>query len=71
MAHPPSAYEIGIMNISVNEKTLKPAIDMYLPGADLAVVVDYFRSRNVSELPEENLETVLQSCRLEFEIQAM
>ncbi|USD58883.1 hypothetical protein J4N45_10110 [Vibrio sp. SCSIO 43140] len=59
------------MNINVNEKALQPAIDMYLPGADVEVVVDYFQSRHVSELPEEALETVLQSCRQEFEIQAM
>lgn len=68
MAYPSSAHENVIMNITVNETTLKPAVDMYLPGADLASVVDYFQSRNVSELPEENLETVLQSCRLEFEL---
>jgi hypothetical protein len=59
------------MNIEITERELQLAIDMYLPGTSPAIVVDYFRSRNVSQLPLENLETVLQSCKHEFEIQAM
>lgn len=58
------------MNIPMNEKAMAGPVADHLSGADVAIVVAYFLERQITELPEDFLETVLKSCVTDFEIQA-